>query len=120
MTNGWVMGRDNVPLFWVPVEHKNNLYMPSSRAVFGIPRKKATSVDLSNSGLGGKKAQCFDKEWLRELRRQEKEAESLLEKCVLSSAMVDEFTELVVLFEFLIVRIIPCTKACIEVIRMNY
>jgi len=74
MTDGWVMGRDNEPLFWVPVEHREKPFvLPSHSVVIGIPRKKATSVDLSNSRLGRKWTECIDKEWLRELKQKEKE-----------------------------------------------
>jgi len=44
--------------------------------VIGIPQKKAMNVDLPNSGLGGKWAECIDKEPLRE--RNEKEVGELL------------------------------------------
>ena len=47
------------------------------RVVIGIPQKKAMNVDLPNSGLGGKWAECIDKEPLRE--RNEKEVGELLE-----------------------------------------
>jgi len=85
MTDGWVVGRDNKPLFWVPVEHRVNLYVPSPRVVLGITRKKATSMDLSDSRLWRKWMECIDKEWLRGLERKGKEIGSLLEKYVLSS-----------------------------------
>ena len=45
------MGRDNEPLFWVPVEHRVNLYVPSPRVVLKIPEEETTRVDLSNSRL---------------------------------------------------------------------
>jgi len=88
MTDGWVMGRDDEPLFWVPVEHRENLCMPPPRVVLGIPRKKETGVDLSNSRLGRKWMECIDNEWLREVERKGKEMGNLLEKYVLSSAQV--------------------------------
>jgi len=88
MTDGWVVGRDDEPLFWVPVEHRENLYMPPPRVVPGIPRKKETVVDLSNSRLGRKWTECIDKEWLREVERKGKEMENVLEKYALSSAHV--------------------------------
>jgi len=88
MTDGWVMGRDNEPLFWVPVEHRVNLYVPSYRVVIGVPQRKVTSVDLSKSRLGRKWTECIDKEWLREVERKEKEIGNLLEKYVLSSDQV--------------------------------
>jgi len=78
--DGWVVGRDNEPLFWVPVEHRKSLCVPPPRVVLGIPRKKATVVDLSNSRLGRKWTECIDKEWLREVERKEKEVGNLLEK----------------------------------------
>ena len=87
-TDGWVVGRDKGPLFWVPVEHRVNLYVPSPRVVLGIPRKRAASVDLSKSKLGRKWTECIDKEWLREVEQKEKEVGNLLEKYVLPSAQV--------------------------------
>jgi len=85
---GWVVGRDNQPLFWVPVEHRENLCMPPPRVVPGIPRKEETVVDLSNSRLGRKWMECIDNEWLREVERKGKEMRNVLEKYVLSSAQV--------------------------------
>ena len=86
--DGWVVGRDNEPLFWVPVEHRDNLSVPSHRVVIGAPQRKATSVDLSNSRLGEKWTECIDKEWLRKVERKGKEMGNVLEKYVLSSAQV--------------------------------
>jgi len=54
--------------------------------VIGIPQKKAMNVDLPNSGLGGKWAECIDKEPLRE--RKERSCWSRKPKCVLSLAEV--------------------------------
>ena len=88
MTDGWVMGRDNQPLFWVPVEHRGNLYMLLPGVVLGIPRKKEMVVDLSTSRLGRKWTECIDKEWLGEVERKGKEMGNVLEKYVLSSAQV--------------------------------
>ena len=74
MADGWVTGQDNEPLFWVPVEHGSNLcVLPSPRVVIGIPQWKAMSVDLSDSRLGSRWTECIDKEWLRELKKKEKE-----------------------------------------------
>jgi len=78
MQDGWMVGRDNEPLFWVPVEHRENLCVPSPRVVPGTPRKKATVVDLSNSRLGRKWTECIDKEWLREVEQKGKEIGNLL------------------------------------------
>jgi len=88
MTDGWVVGRDNEPLFWVPVEHRKNLYVLRPRVVLGIPGKKETVVDLSTSRLGRKWTECIDKEWLREVERKGKEMRNVLEKYVLSSAQI--------------------------------
>jgi len=88
MTDGWVVGRDNQPLFWVPVEHRKNLCMLLPRVVPGIPRKKETVVDLSTSRLGRKWTECIDKKWLGEVERKGKEMGNMLEKYVLSSAQV--------------------------------
>jgi len=85
MTDGWVEGPDNEPLFWVPVEHRDNICVQSSRVT---PRKKTTRVDLSKSRLGRKWTECIDKEWLREVEWKGKEIGNLLEKYVLSSAQV--------------------------------
>ena len=88
MTDGWVMGRDNQPLFWVPVEHRKSLCVLLPGAVLEIPRKKETIVSLSNSRLCRKWTECIDKEWLREVEPKGKEMENVLEKYVLSSAQV--------------------------------
>jgi len=88
MTDGWVVGRDNERLFWVPVEHRKNLYVLLPRVILGIPRKKETVVDLSNSRLGRKWTECIDKEWLRQVERKGKEIGNLFEKYVLSSTQV--------------------------------
>jgi len=89
MQDGWVVvGQDNEPLFWVPVEHRESLCVLLPRVVFGTPRKKTTAVDLSNSRFGRKWTECIDKEWLREVERKGKEIGKLLEKYVLFSAQV--------------------------------
>ena len=88
MQDGWVVDRDNEPLFWVPVEHRKSLCVPPPRVVPETRRLKTTNVDLSNSRLGRKWTECIDKEWLRELERKGKEIGRLLERYVLSSAQV--------------------------------
>jgi len=88
MTYGWVVDRDNEPLFWVPVEHRKNLYVLLPGVVLGISGKKETVVDLSTSRLGRKWTECIDKEWLGEVERKGKEMGNMLEKYVLSSAQV--------------------------------
>jgi len=88
MTDGWVVGRDNEPLFWVPVEHRKSLRVLLPGVVLEIPRKKETVVDLSTSRLGRKWTECIDKEWLGEVERKGKEMGNVLEKYVLSSAQI--------------------------------
>jgi len=88
MTDGWVVGRDNEPLFWVPVEHRGDLYVLLPGVVLGKPGKKETVVDLSTSRLGRKWTECIDNEWLREVERKGKEIGNVLEKYVLSSAQI--------------------------------
>jgi len=88
MRDGWVVGRDNQPLFWIPAEHRDNLCVPSHRVVIGAPQRKATVMDLSYSRLGRKWTERIDKEWLREVERKGKEIGNLLEKYVFSSAQV--------------------------------
>ena len=83
-----MVGGYNEPLFWVLVEHRNNLWVSLPRVVLGTPRKNTTVVDLSNSRFGRKWTECIDKEWLREVERKGKEIGNLLEKYVLSSAQV--------------------------------
>jgi len=78
MIDGWVMGQDDEPLFWVPVEHRKDVYVPRSRVVIKAP-KISTILDLSNSRLGRKWTECIDKEWLRDIEKKEKEVGKLLE-----------------------------------------
>jgi len=81
MLDGWVMGQvmgqDDEPLFWVPVEHRKDVYVPPCRAVIKAPRI-STILDLSNSRFGRKWTECIDKEWLREMEKKEKEVGKLL------------------------------------------
>jgi len=78
MVDGWVMGQDNEPLFWVPVDHREHLYMPPFRVVIE-GSQISTILDLSNSRLGRKWTECIGKGWLRELEEKEKEIGNLLE-----------------------------------------
>jgi len=95
MTDGWVVGRDNERLFWVPVEHRENLLVLLPGAVLVIPGKKETVVDLSTSRLGRKWTECIDNEWLGEVERKGKEIGNVLEKYVLSSAQIFGDVEMV-------------------------
>jgi len=73
MREGWVMGRDDEPLFWVLVEHREHLCAPPFKVVIKAPQMNSTMPDLSNSRFGRKWTECIDKGWLRELEKKEKE-----------------------------------------------
>ena len=72
MTDGWMMGQDDEPLFWVPVENRKGLYVPPPRVVIGRS-DISTILDFSSSRLGTKWTECINKGWLRELEQKEKE-----------------------------------------------
>ena len=72
------MSRDDEPLFWVPVEHREHLCVPPFKVVIEGPQI-STKLDFSNSRFGTRWAECIDKEWLRELEQKEKEVGHLLE-----------------------------------------
>jgi len=78
MRDGWVMGQDDEPLFWVPIEHRKDVYVPPCRVVIKAP-EVPTILDFSNSRFGREWTECIDKEWLRELEKKEKEVGNLLE-----------------------------------------
>jgi len=78
VTDGWMMGQDDEPLFWVPVEHREHLCAPLLKVVFE-GSQMSTILDLSNSRLGKKWAECIDNGWLRGLEPKEKEVGELLE-----------------------------------------
>ena len=61
MMDGWVMGQDNEPLFWVPIEHRKDVYAPRCRVVIKAPQI-STILDLTNSRFGRKWTECIDKE----------------------------------------------------------
>jgi len=78
MKDGWVMGQDNEPLFWVPIEHRKDVYAPPCNVMIKAPQVP-TILDFSNSRFGREWTECIDKEWLRELEKKEKEVGNLLE-----------------------------------------
>jgi len=78
MIDGWVMDQDNEPLFWVPVEHRKDVYVPPCRVVIKASQI-STILDMSNSRLGRKWTECIDKEWLRDIKKKENEVGKLLE-----------------------------------------
>jgi len=76
--DGWMMGQDNEPLFWVPVENREGLSVPPPRVL--IEGSDITTIlDYSNSRFGTKWTECIDEGWLRELEQKEKGAVNLLE-----------------------------------------
>ena len=78
IVDGWVMGQDNEPLFWIPVQHRKDVYVSPPRVVIEAPQISAI-LDFSNSRFGRKWMKCIDKKWLRELEKKEKEVGNLLE-----------------------------------------
>jgi len=70
--DGWMMGQGDEPLFWVPVENRKHLYMPSPRVVIEEP-DISTIMDYSNLRFSRNWTECIDKEWLKELEQKEKE-----------------------------------------------
>ena len=50
MKDGWMVGQDNELLFWVPLEHREDLYLPHLEMIGGRPIK----VDLSRFTYGSK------------------------------------------------------------------
>ena len=78
MMDGWVMGQDDKPLFWVPMEHRKDVYVPPCRVVIEAPQIP-TMLNFSKSRFGREWTECINKEWLRELETKEKEVGNLLE-----------------------------------------
>jgi len=50
MNNGWVVGQDHELLFWVPLEHREDLCLPHVEMIWGRP----TKVDFSRLRYGSK------------------------------------------------------------------
>ena len=76
--NGWMVDQDDEPLFWVPVENRQGLYVPAPRVLIE-GSEISTILDFSKSRFGTKWTECIDKGWLRELEQKEKEVGNLLE-----------------------------------------
>jgi len=76
--DGWMMGQDDEPLFWVPVENRRGLYVPQFKVLIEGP-EIPTILDFSNSRFGRNWTKCIDKEWLKELKQKEKEVGKQLE-----------------------------------------
>jgi len=60
--DGWVVGQDDELLFWVPLEHREDLCLPHIEMIWGRP----TKVDLSRFRYGSKWTECVDQGWLKE------------------------------------------------------
>ena len=59
MEDGWMIGKDNESLFWVPVKHRKSLcLLPQSETTWG----QSTKLNLSNFRYGYKWTECIDKE----------------------------------------------------------
>jgi len=71
MEDGWMTGRGNALLFWVPSEHRESLWVSLPRMVVGVPREKVMGLDLSGSRLGSEWTECIDKGWLKTLEEKE-------------------------------------------------
>jgi len=78
MRDGWVMGQDDEPLFWVPIEHRKDVYAPPCNVMIKASQVP-TILHFSNSRFGREWTECIDKEWLRELEKKEKEVGNMLE-----------------------------------------
>jgi len=75
MEDGWLIGQDNESLFWVPVEHRQNLSpLPQFETIWG----QSTKLNLSNFRYGDKWTECIDKEWSKELENKAKKMGRLL------------------------------------------
>ena len=59
------MDQGRKPLFWVPVENREELYVPPFKMVIGVPQMNSTVLDLSNSRFGRKWIECIDKGWAK-------------------------------------------------------
>ena len=75
MNDGWVVGQDDELLFWVPLEHRQDLCLPHVEMIWGRP----TKVDLSRFRYSSKWTECIDQEWLNELEESGKRMARLLE-----------------------------------------
>jgi len=76
--DGWMMGQGDEPLFWVPVENRQGLYVPQFKVLIEGP-EILTMLGFSKSRFGRNWTECIDKEWLKELEQKEKEVGKRLE-----------------------------------------
>ena len=75
MKDGWMVGQDDELLFWVPLEHREDLCPPHIGMFGGRP----TKVDLSRFRCGSKWTECIDQAWLKLLKERERGMARLLE-----------------------------------------
>jgi len=73
--DGWVVGQDHELLFWVALEHREDLCLPYVEMIGGRP----TKVDLSRFRYGSKWTECIDQGWQKELEGSGKRMARLLE-----------------------------------------
>jgi len=71
-----MMGQDDEPLFRVPVENRQGLYVPPFKVLIEGSQISITNLDFDYSRFGRK---CINKEWLKELEQKEKEVGKRLE-----------------------------------------
>jgi len=75
MNDGCVVGQDDELLFWVPLEHREDLCLPHIEMI----EERPTKVDLSRFRYGSKWTECIDQGWLKELEGSGKRMARLLE-----------------------------------------
>jgi len=75
MKDGWMVGQDDELLFWVPLEHREDLCLPHVEMIGGRP----TKVDLSRFRYGSKWTECIDQVWLKQLEQRGRGMMRLLE-----------------------------------------
>jgi len=63
MKDGWMVGQDDELLFWVLLEHREDLCLPHVEMIGSRP----TKVDLSRFRYGSKWTECIDQAWLKQL-----------------------------------------------------
>jgi len=73
--DGWMVGQDHELLFWVPLEHREDLCLRHVEMTWG----RSTKVDLSRFRYGSKWTECIDQRWLKELEESGERMARLLE-----------------------------------------
>ena len=70
-----MVGQDDEPLFWVPLEHRKVLCLPYLEVIGDRPPK----MDLSKLRYDSKWAECIDQAWLKQLEERGRGMARLLE-----------------------------------------